>query len=382
MARLGRLQRDDLQAVLLQLQAVATSPLGAIATELQQLLESASRSRDAGELSTEELLALARYANHVLSRLPQGFGPRFRFDAVQIVGITEDVGRDRFSGMLIPSYEQDWGHESVMMPAENGKSHVIDLILIPGEDVVHHINLLSYPWLGHELAHNLLFRHKTTFSADVSRELNKQVQRLKVGAIADRGTAHTKATQLADEFVQFWTPTSDHKNWAHEIAADCVALWIFGPAYLACFDDLLDNASLNPFELTQSHPPYSVRANALLEGARILGWNDARLKKRKGEWVNSKWRTSKSNRLRSLASPEVTTGCVRAGFKACQDLGLAKCTSERLDEILGRRSAAHAMEFGVDLVLEAYVLFEECGEQAYLEWQTAAVQELADAVTL
>lgn len=382
MARLAQTQGDDLRPILLQLQAVAKSPLHAIVAQLQPLLELAARSRDSEESHRQGLRELVRYTTHVLNRLPQRFGPRFGFDALQIATMREDVGRDSFSGMLIPRYEQDWGHESVMMPAENGKSNVIDLILMPGQDRLGDVNLLSYPWLGHELAHNLLFRHDEAFCTDVSRELDKEVQKLKVGAMADRGSAHTKATRVAEELIRFWTPAPDHKNWAHEIAADCVALWIFGPAYLACFEDVLDPALLNPYELTQSHPPYSVRANALLEGARILGWNDDGLRKLMAGWADSKWRHSKSNRLRSLAMQELISACVSGAFKTCRTLGLTKCTPERLDQISGGRSTARHPEFGVDLVLEAYVMFEECGEQAYLDWQAAVVEKLAVTVTL
>ena len=151
MARLGRAPGDDLQTTLSQLQAVANSPLNAIAALLQPLLDLAVRSRDSGDMPDQELQKLLLYTTHVLKRLPQLFGPRFGFDAVQIAAITGDLGRDRFSGMLIPRYEQDWGHESVMMPAENEKSHVIDFILMPGQDRLRDVDLLTYPWLGHEI---------------------------------------------------------------------------------------------------------------------------------------------------------------------------------------------------------------------------------------
>ncbi|MEI9975292.1 MAG: hypothetical protein WDO73_26455 [Ignavibacteriota bacterium] len=382
MARLGQTRAGEIQPLLERLTAVAKTPLNEIAAQLHCLLKPAALAHDAGLLPDSEVRELVRYADYVLNRLPQVFGPRFHFDAVQIAAIAEDVGRARFSGMLIPRYEQDWGHESVMMPAENGNSHIIDLVLIPGDDSVKHINLLSYPWLGHELAHNLLFRHDTPFSGDLTRELEKVVQRLKISGIADRGAAQAKATRLVEQFIQFWTPTPDHKNWAHEIAADCVALWIFGPAYMASFEDLLDDPSLNPYELTQSHPPYSVRANAIVEGARVLNWNDSRIQKAVAGWPASKWRDAKSNRIRSLASSELTDACVNAAFGTCQSLGLARCTPERLDEILRSHRAGHTPEFGVDLVLEAYVTFEKHGEQAYLQWQENVLQALAETITV
>ena len=145
---------------------------------------------------------------------------------------------------------------------------------------------------------------------------------------------------------------------------------------------MLDNASLNPYELTQSHPPYVVRANALVEGARLLGWNDAALRRRIAGWNDSKWHDSKSNRLRSLASPELTSACVSAALQTCQILQLAKCTCEGLNTMLETTGDHRPPEFGVNLVLEAYVIFEESGEQAYLDWQAPAVQQLADTVTL
>jgi hypothetical protein len=56
------------------------------------LLDSAVRSRDSGGLPSEELQQLVRYTSHVLHRLPQVFGPRFGFDAVQINAITGGPG--------------------------------------------------------------------------------------------------------------------------------------------------------------------------------------------------------------------------------------------------------------------------------------------------
>jgi hypothetical protein len=383
--RLTRPQEQDLDPLLGRLAELSNSPLRAIATGLRPLLELAQRSHRSGDLPTNKLQPLVNYVAHLLKRLPQMFSARFGFDAALIAAIVEDGGPTAgFSAMLIPRYEREWGHESLMMPAEGGKSHVIDLVLIPGQDQVSDIDLLSYPWLGHELAHNLLFRHDTVFRVNVLREMEKQVQRLKLGGMADKGPAQAKANRIVEDFVQFWTPTPDHKNWSHELAADLVALWIFGPAYLACFEDVLDNPSLNPYQLTQSHPAYVVRADALLDGARLLGWHDhvTSLSKRIEGWLHSKWRQSRTNRFRALASPDMTGACVSATFSTCQDFGLTKCTPAALDAISRNVSLTSSQNFGISLLLEAYVVFRQHGEQGYVGWQSAVVPELADSLKL
>jgi hypothetical protein len=385
MARLKGRRGQELDPLLARLDRLSTSPLSAIPAELRPLLEMAQKSCGAGQLPTETAGQLAGYTSHLLARLPNMFGPRFGFDAALIASVAEECGAGvGFSRMLIRRYEREWGHESLMMPGEGGRSHVIDLILMPGRDDVGDVDLLSYPWLGHELAHNILFRHDGVFRGAVSDVLDNEIQKLKLGAMADKGPADAKARRIGEEFIQFWTPTPDHRNWSHELAADLIALWIFGAAYLACFEDLLDNPSLNPYQLTQSHPAYFVRARALVEGARILGWDDqvAGLGRRAEGWAHSKWRQSRTNRFRALASADLTKACVGAVFSTCQALTLRKCTPNALDVVSRNLSGNNSPNFGINLVLEAYLVFRQRGEQGFVGWQSTVVGELADSVTL
>jgi hypothetical protein len=159
MARLGRVEGEDLQQILMHLQAVAKSPLHAIAAQLQlcwirrfvPVTQGGCRVRNFNSWSVIPVM----YCTVCLRFSVRGLAST----QSRLTPSPGDLGSDRFSGMLIPRYEQDWGHESVMMPAENGRSHIIDLILMPGQDRLRDVNLLLYPWLGHELAHNLLFRY-------------------------------------------------------------------------------------------------------------------------------------------------------------------------------------------------------------------------------
>ena len=60
-------------------------------------------------------------------------------------------------------------------------------------------------------------------------------------------------------------------GWAHELAFDILSVWTCGAAYLACFTDYLDHERPNPYLIEPTHPPYSVRAEALIKAARHLG---------------------------------------------------------------------------------------------------------------
>ena len=325
-----------------------------------------------------------KYCCAIAARLPQTFGTRFGFDAALIAAITEETGPlAAFSGMVIPRYDPGWGHQSLMMPSEGGSCHVIDLILMPGGDDTRDIDLLSYPWIGHELAHNLLFRHDQAFRETVSACLEKEVRRLKLGGMSDKGSADAKRRRLIDEVVQFWTPTPDHRNWPHEIAADLFALWILGPAYLASFEDLLEDKNLNPYHLTQSHPPYALRADALLKGAEVMGWKGltGQLTKQVGSWTSSNWRNSRTNRFRALSSPDLTRECVDAALSMCRELAIPRCTPALLDTA-SSNVEYDQFEFGTRLLLQAYSVFRQRGQSGYLSWQSTAVQALAQSVTL
>lgn len=384
MARLRPHQGEDLDSLFAALDSLSRSPLSAISAQLRPLVEEAKSSSDSGTCSPSSFRELVKYCCALATRLPQTFGIRFGFDAALIAAITEETGKlAAFSGMVIPRPDHGWGHETLMMPSEGGSCHVIDLILMPGSDEIRDIDLLSYPWIGHELAHNLLFRHDQTFRETVSACLEKEVRRLKLGGMSDKGSADAKSRRLIDEVVQFWTPTPDHKNWPHEIAADLFALWIFGPAYLASFEDVLEDKTLNPYHLTQSHPPYALRTDALLIGAEVLGWKGltGTLSKHLGDWTRSNWRASKTNRFRALSNSDLTKECVNATLSTCRELAIPRCTPAVLDTA-SSSVQDEQFEFGTRLLLQAYSVFRQRGQSGYLSWQSTTVQALAKTVTL
>jgi hypothetical protein len=135
----------------------------------------------AGQVRQEQANKLADYLEGVIERLPQSFDDRFRLDAGILAAFAEEwaSGGTQLSGMILPRPAREWGHQSVTMPAYQGEaSHVIDLILIPGEDNPADIDLLTYPFIGHELGHNALFRHETVFAQDFEKQLQQHANEL------------------------------------------------------------------------------------------------------------------------------------------------------------------------------------------------------------
>jgi hypothetical protein len=66
--------------------------------------------------------------------------------------------------MIVPKPSQDWGHMSLPLATyDQTATHVIDLILLPGDDRLEDVDLLAYPFLTHELGHNALFKYDKVF---------------------------------------------------------------------------------------------------------------------------------------------------------------------------------------------------------------------------
>ena len=276
---------------------LAASPLKVIAEKLTEALDEAECAFKAGSLPLDKLTELGTYVSHIVTRLPKSFGERFFFDAAVIRCIAEDWSPSlTASPMIIPAYGLAWGHFSLQMPSRDRRdAHLIDVICFRGDDRLEDVDLLDYPWVAHELGHYVLFRDDSPFAEAFLPALQNRLRSLELMAIADRGSARVKADKIIEELRAFWTPSPDHKNWAHELAVDMIALWTCGPAYLASFEDVVGRPQTNPYEITQDHPPYEVRVRALVDASHCLGFGNhtqgltAILK----AWAKSNWRQGK-----------------------------------------------------------------------------------------
>jgi hypothetical protein len=385
MARRTRNVKEYVDSARERVDRLLASPLRAIAEKLGQDLDEAECAYRAGSLSADKLSELCSYVSYVVNHLPQTFSDRFFFDAAMIRAIAADWGGSlTLSPTVIPSYDPEWGHRRLRMPSELGQpAHLIDVILFPGGDRLEDVNLLAYPWLTHELGHYVLFRDDSPFRGAFVPSLQKRLQSLTFLAIADRGAAKVKAQAIIDELRAFWTPSPDHRDWAHELAIDVIALWTCGPAYLASFQDEVEQPHKNPYEITQDHPPNEVRLRALVDASgdfRFNNYAEGLLVVREG-WGESKWRKARDNRFLALADPELIRECIRAAFRFCESMNLTKWTTSRLDALRTRPHDDPSLELGVDLLLSARVVFRERGEAAFDEWERKAVDRLAQEVT-
>jgi hypothetical protein len=351
-----------------------------VGQKLQAVLSEARAGSQGGKSQTIRLVA---YVKQILDRLPQSFERRFHFDSALLSGIVADWGKQsQLSGMIVPRHESEWGHERIVMPSEDiNSAHVIDLILMPKSDRLEDIDLLAYPFIIHELNHYLLLRYESLFNPIFMAALNKTAATMRLGAISDRGSARTKAHSRIDELLRFWTPRPDQKDWGHEVAIDVVSLWMCGPAYLACFQDVVD-APKDPYTITRTHPPYAVRAEALIKAAQEIGLDrySTALKNALERWLSSPWKRKRDNRYLALTRPDLVEACTKTAIDFCKSMTIEPCTRRRVQDLEASLDNLKADEIGIDTLIYAWLKFERDGEVAYTGWESQLIEDITTRI--
>jgi hypothetical protein len=360
------------------------SPLQAVGNCLAQCLRQTEEAVDAGLLAPEQARPVRESISNCLDALPDSFGERFFFDAWLVQSLTShwSAGGSRFSSMVVPKYADTWGHLSVPMPGEDRtRTHVVDVILLPGDDGLQSVELLDYPWLCHELGHNLHFRNDD-FAAQFQPSLDRRLSSYRSRSIADRGAARTKSAAMIEKIGQFWTPTRTHRNWPHEIVADLTALWTVGPAFLATVQDFLEQEHLDPYLLRQEHPPYDVRVLAMVDAAERLGWGDyaAPLRETKAAWAAGPYKAGRTNELAALADADLISACVTEALAFCHQYQLPRATPEHVETLRKSLERQDAIELGTDLLITAWLAEKHLDEDAFGGWQDSIVRQVAAEV--
>jgi hypothetical protein len=387
LARRPHKQKDVFQQVLPKIQRIIDSPLKEVGGKLADAVATAQFAAQYDATSFDPS-SVAKDINSMIGLFPGSFGERFLFDCVMIQSTVETLseGGLRLNNMIVPTTGKAWGHDSLPLPWENqDKINVIDFIHIPGEDEVDAINLLSYPFLIHEMGHNIFFRYDSVFTNRFKERLEKITNDLRLASIADRGAAHSKAQIKIEETRKLWTPTPTHKNWAHELAIDIVALWVCGPAYLAAFQDEMEEPNARPYQVGQTHPPNAVRASALAKTGDNLGWgkHTGGLDRVVQKWRQSQWNSARVNRNQyvTFTNIRLIEACVASALETCEALRLPRCsenTIERLRECIGQ---GETPDFGTDAIIAAWLVREEQGERAYEQWEAHTVHDLLQYIT-
>ena len=269
-----------------------------------------------------------------------------------------------------------------MMPSENESAHMIDLILLPKQDRLEDVDLLAYPLLVHEMNHYLLLRYESFFIPFFMAALKGVAASMRLGAISDRGSARIRANSKVDDLLRFWTPRPDQKNWGHEIAVDVVSLWMTGPAYLACFQDVVDTPDLNPYEITPTHPPYAVRAAALINVAHEIGLKpySSTLETFVEQWRDSQWTKKRDNRYLFLARADLIEACTKTAIDFCKSVGIEPCTIRRIQDLEASLHNFRADDIGIDTLIYTWLKFEREKESAYGSWESQFTNDVTSRI--
>ena len=386
MARRARRKQDPLsQSLDKARRMLELSPLVCIYQKVEEVVSTLQQDLQRGFAGQDAADWLSGHIERMLDLLPQSFGERFYFDASMISTLSEawGGGSTRLSGMIVPKPSQDWGHMSLPLATyDRTAMHVIDLVLIPGEDRLEDVDLLAYPFLSHELGHNALFKYDKVFPQSFWLVLEQVTNGLLRQSLADKGAARSLARDTVTLIRQLWSPTANHYNWAHEIAMDVIALWTTGPAYLATFHDILEDEELNPYLVGQSHPPYEIRANALIDASNRLGWENytQSLTDQVAHWRQSHWWKERNNRYVACASPDLVRGCVTSVIAACETLSLPRCTGETLKGIQEKLNCGETPDFGSEVLIAAWMQWQHMDKDSFSAWESSVVRELAQAV--
>jgi hypothetical protein len=153
---------------------------------------------------------------------------------------------------------------------------------------------------------------------------------------------------------------------------------------LACFTDYLVHERPDPYLIEPTHPPYSVRAEALIKAARQLGLEvyTTDLTHVVYSWDESNWTAKKDNHFIGLNNQQIVDACIEAAFAFCGFLNLAKCSANRVERIRAERGKSYVPRLGLDLLLKARAVSVDDGEEAYERWEADTIDALAKQVTL
>lgn len=387
MARRNRSRQDQLEKLLVHVQRRFTNtPLAAIGDFLARTISEVEQSVKGGGSSAEDAERIATYVASVLEFLPSSFNDRFTFDAqlIHALAVEYSQGGAHLSGMLVPKPSQVWGHQSIAMPSSDGRTaNVIDVIHLPGDDNTADIDLLDYAFLCHELGHNILFRDGDGFITTFGEELDAVLASIQRQTLGIRGAAKQIADTTAEQVRRFWTPTANQFNWAHEIAVDVISLWLSGPAYLAALQDVMEADDLNPYQLGQSHPPYEIRAMALIDAAGRFGWAyyTGPFQCLLDQWSSTAAADEKTNLHVACSDPRLINGAISAAIKTCESLSLPCCTPDRIAALDDRQKQGQPLEPGTDLILVAWLTRTRSTEAVYDEWERAVIGRLLADIT-
>lgn len=374
----------SLEDVIIRLRSRSSQPhFRAIAEKILPV----ARLIETGECPRSDVHKLAQDIEIIVDSVPE-IGPghkRVLFDMalIQATVVAWGTAGIPVSGMIFPNYGGEWNHKYLHLPSANPEAIPrIDLIGFPGKDDLEDISLVDYAWVYHELGHVLLHAHGSRFHCHVDAQIDAFVKRQKLRALADSDLNRKRAESALDRLQGFWSP--GESAWSSEVACDIIGLWTSGPVFLQAFVDVLDDRDPDPYHIGMSHPPYEVRALALIRAAEQLGWSDevGELRNKIDSWKESPFAEARTNEYLSLTHGHVVDSAVCSAIWFCTELGMGACDKEKVEAVEGLLAADKTPDFGPELVIAACLVRQRDSVDCYQSWERKVIQALASTVTL
>ena len=178
------------------------------------------------------------------------------------------------------------------------------------------LSLLSFPILGHEIGHLLVYLHGNALLADFRQVLNQFVQTRYRQVRGQSSQAIQKETEYLRRLKTLWS------RWTVEIACDITGLHLFGAYFIRSMQQIFIGGG-NPFQITESHPPHHLRVQIMLNLLQETeGWTDE-ISSIRLNWQALIHNYSDPGDYDIYAIPEITQACVKSILSGLEQLGLS-----------------------------------------------------------
>ncbi len=364
---LGRIQRQ-----------LDNSPLEQVAAGLKDVIAQRRCAVEAGRGDNGQSLVLAAEIDRILDSLPTSFGERFHFDS-QLINVIYKTVLPTVTDLpfpLVPRASGDWGLQTVRVftPGKLLECSV-HVFHFPGADDIAHVDLLDYAFLAHEFGHQLIRISPRSFQTDFGAELTQFINEARLRSITDRGQARQRAQEVLTSISRYWQPIDSQHDWAHELAIDVIALWLCGPAYAEAFKDYLERSKIDAHQISDGHPPYAVRVTGLTIASEVMGVSKyvSGIRALSDSWDLPAMKGDRVANYYGLTDKRIIKSVVSCAIRTCQKLGLTQCTDETLSRIREALLTGLKPAPNLDLIIAAWIQFEELGQEKYQEWERQAI---------
>jgi hypothetical protein len=69
-------------------------------------------------------------------------------------------------------------------------------------------------------------------------------------------------------------------------------------------------------------------------------------------------------------------------LQICRDSQITKCTQSKIHYLAKQSRQIDSSEFGIDLLIQAWIVWERHGKDMFWDWQAAIIERLSSGLTL